>query len=357
MVPSPLGPIVRRPRRALALLLSAVVVFAASGCGHKRQSMRPVYLTPAPSAVGGPRYRSLPSSTTIAPVDPDAAPTSNVEPTLIEPVPEAAPAAPLTITPTPGTVRSVPRLDSPPPVSAPVVPGGGSVNDEPPLLEPASPTESSKVAPKIPGATKGSAGPRASFNGPRTTKDQRTAPAPGRVRQASLRDTVRPYVNEPADLFTPPKADRPWKYIVLHHSATETGGYGAIDREHRKRLGWDGCGYHFVIGNGTDTPDGQIEVAQRWVNQKHGVHCRDGKSPDVNEYGIGICLVGDLEKSPPTAKQIAAARALVAYLGSRYTIPTDHAETHAHLASSPTACPGRLFPTETILGSRGLTLR
>jgi N-acetyl-anhydromuramyl-L-alanine amidase AmpD len=164
-------------------------------------------------------------------------------------------------------------------------------------------------------------------------------------------------VNDPDDLFAPPKADRPWKYIVLHHSASASGGYGSIDREHRKRLGWDGCGYHFVIGNGTDTPDGTIEVAQRWVNQKHGVHSRDGKTPDVNEYGIGICLVGDLDKSPPTPRQVAAAKALVAYLRDRYSIPADHTETHAHLASSPTACPGRMFPSDSILGTRGLTLR
>jgi N-acetyl-anhydromuramyl-L-alanine amidase AmpD len=160
-----------------------------------------------------------------------------------------------------------------------------------------------------------------------------------------------PYTNNPDDLFSPPKADRPWKYVVLHHSATPTGSYDAIDREHRKRLGWDGCGYHFVIGNGTGSPDGQIEVAQRWASQKHGIHCRNGKNPDVSEYGIGICLVGDLDDQPPTPRQIAATKALVAYLGQRYTIPADHIDTHAHLANSPTACPGKHFPTREILGA------
>jgi N-acetyl-anhydromuramyl-L-alanine amidase AmpD len=177
------------------------------------------------------------------------------------------------------------------------------------------------------------------------------------VRQATLREGVRPFVNDPDTLFQPPKADRPWRYIVLHHSASPTGGYDSIDQEHRKRLGWQGCGYHFVIGNGSESPDGQIEVARRWTDQKNGVHCRDARNPDVNEYGIGICLVGDLESSPPTARQVAAARALVAYLGARYQIATDHTETHAHLAASSTSCPGRLFPTQAILGARGLALR
>ena len=99
-----------------------------------------------------------------------------------------------------------------------------------------------------------------------------------------------------------------------------SGNYDQIDGEHRKILGIDGCGYHFVIGNGNGSGDGQIEVAQRWNNQKQGVHCRNARTHDVDEYGIGICLVGDLDKQPPTPRQIAAAKALVAYLSSRYNI-------------------------------------
>jgi N-acetyl-anhydromuramyl-L-alanine amidase AmpD len=171
------------------------------------------------------------------------------------------------------------------------------------------------------------------------------------LQRVSLREQLLPYTNNADDLFSPPKADRPWKYVVLHHSASPAGNYDAIDLEHRKRLGWEGCGYHFVIGNGTGSPDGQIEVAQRWTNQKHGIHCRNGKNPDVSEYGIGICLVGDLDNQPPTARQIAATKALVAYLGQRYKIPADHIDTHAHLASNPTTCPGKYFPTQEILGS------
>ncbi|MHC5537609.1 peptidoglycan recognition protein family protein, partial [Singulisphaera rosea] len=179
----------------------------------------------------------------------------------------------------------------------------------------------------------------------------------GRLRQASLRDDVRSYVNDPADLFLPPKADRPWKYVVVHHSAHETGNYDEIDREHRKVLGWEGCGYHFIIGNGTGSPDGQIEVSQRWSNQKHGVHCRDSKNSAMNEYGIGICLVGDLDNKAPTPRQVAAARALIAYLGERYAIPADHVGTHAQLAKSPTACPGKHFPAQAILGTRNVALK
>jgi N-acetyl-anhydromuramyl-L-alanine amidase AmpD len=162
---------------------------------------------------------------------------------------------------------------------------------------------------------------------------------------------LRPFLDDASasELAYPARADRPWKYIVLHHSAHEAGSYDEIDREHRKVLGYDGCGYHFVIGNGTGSDDGQIEIAQRWVNQKHGVHCRNARSSEIDEYGIGICLVGDFEQQDPTPKQLAAARALISYLSQRYNIADDHVETHAHLASTPTVCPGSHFPTASAL--------
>jgi N-acetyl-anhydromuramyl-L-alanine amidase AmpD len=174
---------------------------------------------------------------------------------------------------------------------------------------------------------------------------------------AALRAAVEPFVDDPQDLFAPPKADRAWKYVVLHHSATPKGSYAQIDREHRQVRGYTGCGYHFVIGNGTDSPDGRVEVARRWSDQKAGAHCRDGKHPDVNEYGIGICLIGDCDKTPPTPKQVEAARALVAYLEARYAIAPDRVGTHALLAGTPTACPGKQFPTQAILKSRNLVSR
>ena len=71
-------------------------------------------------------------------------------------------------------------------------------------------------------------------------------------------------------------------------------------------------------------PTARSRWPSRWTNQKNGVHCRNGKNPDVNEYGIGICLVGNFDQSEPTPKQVAAAKALVAYLAGRYQIATDH---------------------------------
>jgi N-acetyl-anhydromuramyl-L-alanine amidase AmpD len=139
---------------------------------------------------------------------------------------------------------------------------------------------------------------------------------------------------------------------VLHHSASSGGNYDEIDREHRNLLGFDGCGYHFIIGNGSGSGDGHIEVAQRWNNQKQGVHCRNARSHDVDEYGIGICLIGDLDQQPPTPRQVAATQALVAYLSRRYEIEPSRVTTHAHLAATPTACPGKFFPATILAAAR-----
>jgi len=193
----------------------------------------------------------------------------------------------------------------------------------------------------------------------RSVADSRTALArndsdsKGRVRRTSLNADLRPYLDDStaSELLFPARADRPWKYIVLHHSAHAKGSYEEIDREHRKVLGYEGCGYHFVIGNGTGSDDGEIEVAQRWINQKNGVHCRNAKSSDIDEYGIGICLIGDFEQEKPTPRQIAATRALVAYLSEHYNIAEPKIETHSHVAATPTVCPGKLFPTESFLST------
>ena len=170
-----------------------------------------------------------------------------------------------------------------------------------------------------------------------------------------LASRLEPYIvgSSATELFYPNKADRPWRFIVLHHSASAAGNYDEIDREHRKLLGYDGCGYHFIIGNGNGSGDGQIEVARRWDNQKQGIHCRNARTHEVDEYGIGICLVGDLDQQPPTPRQVAATQALVAYLTQRYRIDTDHVSTHAHLAATPTVCPGKFFPATLLAGAKG----
>ena len=143
---------------------------------------------------------------------------------------------------------------------------------------------------------------------------------------------------QPAPSWIPQKGARPWKYIIIHHSATTSGGAAQFDKEHRGN-GWDELGYHFVIGNGTDTRDGAVEIGPRWVKQKHGAHA---KTPDnrFNDYGIGICLVGNFENGRPSPQQMKSLTALVSQLMQRYNIPANRVIGHDD-TGRVTACPGR----------------
>jgi len=132
-----------------------------------------------------------------------------------------------------------------------------------------------------------------------------------------------------------------WKYIIIHHSATDEGN--ALDfNELHKRRGWEGIGYDFVIDNGTNGKvDGQIEVSPRWIKQEDGAHCH---ASNMNSKGIGICLVGNFSKERVPEKQMASLVYLVNILKKYYKIPKDHIMGHGQVPSAKTECPGKYFP-------------
>lgn len=147
-----------------------------------------------------------------------------------------------------------------------------------------------------------------------------------------------------ASPFKRPVAPRPWKYIVLHHTATARGDVDSIDRAHRRRTDsdgkpWLGIGYHFVIGNGNGMGDGEVQPTFRWRQQLHGAHAG---VEEYNELGIGIVLVGNFDEGPPTAAQLAATKKLVAALKAAYKIGADRVLGHGEI--NQTACPGKFFP-------------
>jgi len=153
-----------------------------------------------------------------------------------------------------------------------------------------------------------------------------------------------------ADLICPEAlADsRDWHYIVIHHSGTRSATVDAIRRYH-VGIGFEGVGYHFVINNGRapGSVDGRITPTQRWLDQRAGAHARIAHHPEYNRAGIGICLVGNFEKEPPTPAQMVALERLVLALCERYDIRLHDVVGHGELKN--TKCPGRLFPMESFL--------
>lgn len=149
----------------------------------------------------------------------------------------------------------------------------------------------------------------------------------------------------PRSWLPPAAQERHWTAIVIHHSATSTGNAQIFDRWHREGNHWDGVGYDFVIGNGSDSADGTVEVTFRWEQQREGAHCGGTPGNWANEEAVGICLVGDFSQSPPTSAQIRALVALVRFLQQRYEIPTNRVYGHgATPGARVTECPGRQFP-------------
>lgn len=153
---------------------------------------------------------------------------------------------------------------------------------------------------------------------------------------------------------------RGWKYIVIHHSATEQGSAASFHRYHLQR-GWGGLSYHFVIGNGAGAGDGEVETGFRWQRQISGTHI-SVRAWYYNLFGIGICLVGNFQEGRPTPAQLDSLVTLVRRLMRRYNIPLKNVLGHGMVVRGtmdwddrkiiwtptgrrePRSCPGRLFP-------------
>jgi hypothetical protein len=144
-----------------------------------------------------------------------------------------------------------------------------------------------------------------------------------------------------------PVKRRRWQFIVVHNSGTRQGNARVFDYYHRHvRRMQNGLAYHFVIGNGTSTGNGQIEVGDRWRRQINGGHVH---SDYLNNISLGICLVGDFNRDQPTRAQLDACDELIRYLRQRCgktdrgTIPVrPHREINP--PRWPTDCPGDRFP-------------
>ncbi len=141
------------------------------------------------------------------------------------------------------------------------------------------------------------------------------------------------------------QTERSWSAIIIHHSGSESGDAAIFDRWHREGRHWNGIGYDFVIGNGTNSADGQVEVTYRWLNQQTGAHCGGTAGNWANEEAVGICLVGDFNQTSPTSRQMQSLVRLVRFLQSRYGIPKSRIYGHNTTPGGrSTDCPGKRFP-------------
>jgi hypothetical protein len=178
-------------------------------------------------------------------------------------------------------------------------------------------------------------------------KEEGLQPAPGKVRAPNRRwryvtDSVRRAIDR-----APVKRGR-WKYIIIHNSATRQGNAEIFDNYHRRvRKMSNGLAYHFVIGNGSSSGNGEIEIGSRWTKQINGGHVA---SDYLNNIALGICLVGDFDRDLPTQAQLDSLRELLTYLRARVGKSggkLSQVRGHREINPKPTSCPGKRFPIGT----------
>ena len=110
--------------------------------------------------------------------------------------------------------------------------------------------------------------------------------------------------------------------IIIHHTAVDT----TLEKLRASviRRGYSDIPYHFVI-----MPDGSVHATRPL--ERMGAHCK-GHNAD----SVGVALMGNLDKVPPTEAQVAALTRLLAELRRKWDVPVV-----AHGDLRPTGCPGR----------------
>lgn len=130
-----------------------------------------------------------------------------------------------------------------------------------------------------------------------------------------------------------------WDTIVAHHSAIKYGNAAIYDKAHRRRGMQNGLAYHFIIGNGINSGDGEIEIGPRWAKQLLGGHVRSYK---INLSAIGICMIGNFQETHPSQHQIAAFTQLVDWLTRDVLKKKIRFAGHKDIEKN--LCPGKNFP-------------
>lgn len=311
-----------------------------------REQMRAVPLATPPPATPKPKPKPAPQQVTPKPKPP-------------EPEPEATPR------PQPPPPPEKSEKPEKPPKSKPEP--EESEKPEKPKPEKPEPTPRPRVTPAP------TAPPKPAVTPPPVTPAPSTTPvAPVTVKKSGFEDEeVVPAEKEGRGWFfggpkykyltkavrsqidnAPVRRNR-WRYIVVHNSGTRQGSAKAFHYYHlRVRKMPNGMAYHFVIGNGSSSGDGQIEIGTRWSRQVNGGHVH---SDYLNNIALGICLVGDYNRSKPTVRQLEALEELIKYLRKRVgrvegrvSIVKAHREINP--PRWPTDCPGNRFPYRWLHG-------
>lgn len=152
----------------------------------------------------------------------------------------------------------------------------------------------------------------------------------------------RPTIDPVFQIEAPLDRDR-WTGIVIHHTGEPAGDPEMLNRIH-KSLGYEGLGYHFLIGNGNGLGDGVIHVGYRWNQQLPGAHVAGPAGELHNNRSIGICLIGNGDRRPFTDAQMTQLISLLQRLMLELDIQASQVYLNRDLTEGRSS-PGRFFPS------------
>lgn len=124
------------------------------------------------------------------------------------------------------------------------------------------------------------------------------------------------------------------EYIIVHHTQRNNDFPAFIRFRHIHLRGWKDIGYHYLIGNRRPfTKDGRIYVGRS--EDSVGAHALG-----YNDKSLGICLIGNLDKTAPSLRQIESLVKLLKEKGRQYQIPLKNILGHRELSGVTKSCPG-----------------
>lgn len=125
------------------------------------------------------------------------------------------------------------------------------------------------------------------------------------------------------------------EYIIIHHTGRNNDFPAFVKFRHLYLRKWEDVGYHYLIGNRRPfTKDGHL-YAGRPENHA-GAHAKG-----YNESSLGVCLIGNLDKSSPSPKQMGTLIKFLEGKKEEFKIPTKNILGHHELPNITKSCPGK----------------
>lgn len=135
--------------------------------------------------------------------------------------------------------------------------------------------------------------------------------------------------------------------IVVHHTGSRVlRGFDSpslIRFRHKYFRGFEDIGYHYLIGNGILTRDGEVYNARP-------VEIEGAHAYGHNKDSIGIALIGNFNFREPTEKQLNSLIELLAKNCRGYGLNEEDIYGHRELDNANTSCPGEYIDMDELRG-------